>query len=111
MFLAGFVLVLHNLTPHVHVDEHSDESPSNLTDWLEFAFSIDPGAGHLECFSQTESIDMDNIAELVVAFIPEEKAMASATELIPATNQIAVSPPGDPPDITPHSPRPPPLFV
>lgn len=36
------------------------EEPSSLVDWLVFAFQIDPGAGHLECFSKPDPIDIQN---------------------------------------------------
>lgn len=62
-YIAGFVLILHNITPHVHYDEpDAAESsiPDTLLDWLSFAFHIDPGAGHLECFSKPDQVDIDS---------------------------------------------------
>ncbi len=57
-YVAGFVLVLHNITPHVHTDDPNEGSmPQSLLDWLGFAFQIDPGAGHLEWFSQDKQLD------------------------------------------------------
>ena len=57
--LAGFVLTLHNITPHVHDDPVTRENssdPESLLEWLYFAFQIDPGAGHLECFSKPDQL-------------------------------------------------------
>ncbi len=105
------MLVLHNVTPHVHAEELSDEMPSGIGDWLEFAFSIDPGSGHLECFSKAEAIDMEVLPEIVVAIVPSVEEKHAGTEFAPEPYEIGLSPPPDAPDIAPHTPRPPPLFV
>ena len=61
-YIAGVVLVLHNITPHVHLEESDpieSPTPDSLIDWLAFAFQIDPGAGHLEWFSKSDPVDAD----------------------------------------------------
>jgi len=110
MFLAGFVLVLHNLTPHVHAEGERAELPDTLADWLEFAFQIDPGAGHLECFSLAEPIDLDNTAMELVCCVVCQVDLLVYREFTP-TPESKASHTGDPPNIRSRQNRGPPLFV
>ena len=53
------IISLHNITPHLHEDSSSQEAPSKLLDWLQFAFQVDPENAHLECFSEAPVLDAD----------------------------------------------------
>jgi hypothetical protein len=76
LFLAGFLLFLHNIKPHSHnfelfaeQSEDQVEKPIDFIDWLFISIQHDLGEGHLECFSQVEYPDFDVDPQLFPANI------------------------------------------
>lgn len=72
-FISVSVLLLHNLTPHMHHSELSDEEhslqheeASSWFDWLMLGFHDDLGGGHLECFSHLEKIQLSPKVDCVI---------------------------------------------
>ena len=56
---------MHNITPHLHYNEMNEEydlgqheEADSFMDWLVISFHMDFGEGHLECFSQSETLDL-----------------------------------------------------
>lgn len=71
--LSVSFLLMHNLTPHVHHSEMSEEQhifqheeAKTLYDWLMLSFHDDLGGGHLECFSQLEKIELNPARDFVI---------------------------------------------
>lgn len=64
-FVSVSILLAHNMTPHLHHAELSEEEhtrqheeASSLLDWLMLGFHDDLGGGHLECFSHVKKIQL-----------------------------------------------------
>ena len=56
---------MHNVTPHLHhgeVNQEHDleqhEDAECFMDWIVISFHLDFGEGHLECYSQAETLDL-----------------------------------------------------
>lgn len=71
--LSVCFLLLHNLTPHVHHTEMSEEhhisqheEARTLYDWLMLSFHDDLGGGHLECFAHLEKIQLNPVWNFVI---------------------------------------------
>ncbi|MBT8232020.1 MAG: hypothetical protein HKN51_16750 [Saprospiraceae bacterium] len=66
IYLAGAIVILHSLLPHVHESDHDHYShelehtaPESFLDFLEEMFHMDMGEGHLENFEQGSQLDFD----------------------------------------------------
>lgn len=64
--IAGLVILMHNITPHLHHGELSDQEhirahceADDLFDWVSLGFHNDLGGGHLECFSEIENVELN----------------------------------------------------
>jgi hypothetical protein len=64
--VASFFLILHNVTPHLHHGEISENrdaaqalSSNNFLDYLLLSFQHDHGEGHMEWFSESNHIDQN----------------------------------------------------
>lgn len=72
-FLAGFILLLHNITPHLHhgemglVESKEVQGTSSPIEWLLSGSHNDLGDNHLECFSEISISDFSVVAQPVVA--------------------------------------------
>ncbi|MBR9920768.1 MAG: hypothetical protein GYB31_08005 [Bacteroidetes bacterium] len=85
-FLAGLLLVLHNITPHFHHGELSEamheedhKDADTLLDWIRLGFHNDLGEGHLEWFTQTDA-DLDGASDIFAFFglVPDPDFCLSA---------------------------------
>ncbi len=61
------MLVLHNITPHLHLESLGEAQQSSTSDtsgsllnWLASTFQSDLGEGHLECFSEVSDLDVSD---------------------------------------------------
>lgn len=71
--LSVILLLMHNLTPHIHHSEMTEdqhmihhEEASTLYDWLMLSFHDDLGSGHLECFYHLEIIALKPVWNFVI---------------------------------------------
>ncbi|MBT8219358.1 MAG: hypothetical protein KJP00_06025 [Bacteroidia bacterium] len=71
ILLAGVIILLHSITPHIHEGDSIFDTEQNIAesegmmDWLKDLFKYDLGEGHLECFnlSDNSSLQLDHLSD------------------------------------------------
>ncbi|WP_236980779.1 hypothetical protein [Membranihabitans maritimus] len=71
--IVGLIILVHNITPHLHHDEISEEQhlkahyeANNVLDWILLSFHNNLENGHLECYSEIENINLSPNLDFII---------------------------------------------